>query len=79
MQKRACQTELLVLPDGRVLAQNITPAMALVLGNLNPTDPQFAPRMALAAPVLRANADRSDIAAPDDAPRQTGPNEPGPV
>jgi hypothetical protein len=31
-------SELLILPDGRILAQNITPAMAKLLSKLNPED-----------------------------------------
>ncbi len=32
------QTELLVLPDGRILAHNITPAVAAILSELAPHD-----------------------------------------
>ena len=31
-------SELLILPDGRILAHNITPKMARVLAELNPAD-----------------------------------------
>jgi hypothetical protein len=31
-------SELLILPDGRILAQNITPTMAKVLSKLDPKD-----------------------------------------
>jgi hypothetical protein len=31
-------SELLILPDGRILAQNITPVMAGLLSELNPDD-----------------------------------------
>ena len=31
-------SELLILPDGRILAQNITPVMAKLLLGLNPKD-----------------------------------------
>ena len=31
-------TELLILPNGRILAHNITPVMAQVLAELNPAD-----------------------------------------
>jgi hypothetical protein len=31
-------SELLILPDGRILAQNITPVMARLLSDLNPDD-----------------------------------------
>jgi hypothetical protein len=39
--------EMLVLPDGRVLVHNLTPAMARLLHTLNPDDPQIAPRSAV--------------------------------
>ena len=31
-------SELLILPDGRILVHNLTPAMACVLNELNPED-----------------------------------------
>jgi len=31
-------SELLIMPDGRILAHNITPEMARVLAELNPAD-----------------------------------------
>lgn len=31
-------SEILILPDGRILAQNITPVMARLLSELNPED-----------------------------------------
>jgi hypothetical protein len=34
----ASVSELLILPDGRILAQNITPTMAKLLSELNPED-----------------------------------------
>jgi len=30
--------ELLIMPDGKIFAHNLTPAMALVLSELNPDD-----------------------------------------
>jgi hypothetical protein len=36
--KPAATTELLLLPDGQVLAHNITPTMAALLAELNPAD-----------------------------------------
>lgn len=30
--------ELLILPDGKILAHNVTPALARVLAELNPAD-----------------------------------------
>ena len=40
----ALNTDLLILPDGRVLAHNLTPALAELLRELNPDDPQIQPR-----------------------------------
>jgi hypothetical protein len=37
-QINADSSEVLILPDGRILAHNITPEMASVLGELNPDD-----------------------------------------
>jgi len=37
-------TELLVLPDGRILVHNLTPAFAGLLSGLNPDDEQLASR-----------------------------------
>jgi hypothetical protein len=38
-------TELLLLPDGRVLVHNLTPAFAELLHALNAHDEQIAPRL----------------------------------
>lgn len=35
------QSELLILADGRILAHNLTPAMARVLAELMPDDPDM--------------------------------------
>lgn len=37
-------SELLILPDGRVLVHNLTPAFADLLHELNPDDGQIRPR-----------------------------------
>ena len=37
-------SELLLLPDGRVLVHNLTPAFADLLHELNPEDGQISPR-----------------------------------
>ena len=37
-------SEMLILPDGRVLVQNLTQPMAEILRELNPHDPAIAPR-----------------------------------
>ena len=38
VQQSELTTELMIMPDGKVLAHNLTPAMAAVLNELNPTD-----------------------------------------
>lgn len=38
------ESEFLLLPDGRVLANNLTPALAAVLTGLNPQDAPLAAR-----------------------------------
>ena len=42
----ASSSELLLLPDGRVLVHNLTPQMARVLHQLNPNDDTIKPRTA---------------------------------
>lgn len=42
-------TELLILPDGRILAHNVTLAFAELLNTLNPGDEQIAARATLRA------------------------------
>ncbi|MBX3731264.1 MAG: hypothetical protein KF791_01575 [Verrucomicrobiae bacterium] len=42
------ESEFLLLPDGRVLANNLTPALAAVLAGLNPQDAPLAARAAAA-------------------------------
>jgi hypothetical protein len=37
-------TELLLMPDGRILVHNLTPAFADLLHGLNPNDDQIRPR-----------------------------------
>ena len=37
-------SEILILPDGKILAHNITPVMARVLADLNPADPDMSRR-----------------------------------
>ena len=38
-------TEFLILPDGRVFTQNLTPAMAALLLELNPEEPAMKQRV----------------------------------
>jgi hypothetical protein len=42
--KAELSTELLILPDGRVLVQNLTQPMAKILRKLNPRDKAMSPR-----------------------------------
>jgi hypothetical protein len=42
---RGSTSELLLLPDGRVLVHNLTPAFAELLSALNPADGQIGPRV----------------------------------
>ena len=44
--KTELSTELLILPDGRILVQNLTQPMAVLLRKLNPQDKAIAPRAA---------------------------------
>lgn len=44
MKDRIPEAELLILPDGRILAHNLTPAVAKVLRELNPDDEQIKQR-----------------------------------
>jgi hypothetical protein len=47
--KTAATSEILVLPDGRILAHNLTPTFAALLSELNPDDRQIATRAGLPA------------------------------
>jgi hypothetical protein len=38
-------TELLIMPDGRILVHNLTQPFAKLLKELNPTDEQIRPRV----------------------------------
>ncbi len=43
--KRALVSEILILPDGRVLGHSLTRAFTQLLSELNPDDPQMRPRV----------------------------------
>jgi hypothetical protein len=43
--KTILSTELLILPDGRILIQNLTQPMAELLHGLNPADQAMASRL----------------------------------
>jgi hypothetical protein len=47
---RQSSGELLILPDGRVLAHNITPALAEILAALDPADENMRRRAGLNQP-----------------------------
>jgi len=55
MPKSENHTELLLLPDGRILAHNLTPAAAALLHHLDPGDRS----MLLRAVVKRSRARKS--------------------
>jgi hypothetical protein len=61
-------TEFLVLPDGKVLVQNLTPVMAAILLDLNPNEPAIRRRV-LTAPLLMRQSRLADRAVPP-RPRQ---------
>ncbi len=42
--KRALVSEILILPDGRVLGHSLTRMFSQLLSELNPDDPQIRPR-----------------------------------
>ena len=46
--------EILILPDGRILAHNITPALARVLAEVDPTNPDMQQRAGLTPPQTHA-------------------------
>jgi len=45
MKKAQCHTEILILPDGRILVHNLTQTMAALLRGLNPSDRQITQRI----------------------------------
>lgn len=48
---RESQTRLLLLPDGRILVHNLTPAMAQILQKLDPADRLIRQRVLAREPV----------------------------
>ncbi len=71
MKKRAVHTdrqtpgenqvsELLILPDGRILVHNLTPAFAGLLRELNPDDEQISSRVSHHSPPTRESG-RADL------------------
>lgn len=44
MMRNASSQDILILADGRILAHNLTPAMAAVLRELNPDDQRMRQR-----------------------------------
>ena len=43
--KAVLVSEILILPDGNVLAHNLTPVFTALLSQLNPRDQQISPRV----------------------------------
>ena len=43
-ERNELMSELLILPDGRVLVHSLTPGMASILSELNPEDASIQPR-----------------------------------
>jgi hypothetical protein len=67
----ALTSEVLILPDGRVLAHNLTPAFTDLLHHLNPEEPHFAARQAASAcltPPASRNLPRARRATPTTEP-----------
>ena len=50
MKKKPAIAELLILPDGRILAHNITPEMAALLSELDPKNTAMKRRTQSARP-----------------------------
>jgi len=48
----AWMSEILILPDGRILVHNLTQPFAELLHQLNPTDEQFTARSTQHAPQI---------------------------
>ena len=44
VNRSSLMTELLILKDGRILVHNLTPTLANLLSDLNPTDEQIGSR-----------------------------------
>jgi hypothetical protein len=57
----SAQSELLILPDGRVLVHNLTPTMASLLAELNPADPAMRERSRRRDWVTRRAAQRASV------------------
>ena len=65
--------ELLIRPDGQVLAHNLSPAMAAVLAEFNPED---ATMRARAACLKSSPPPRPDNNRPASPPRGSNPSSP---
>jgi len=58
---QSLMSEFLILPDGQVLAHNLSPVMAEVLKNLNPMD-ETIKRRAGGKPLSESRSSRDDVA-----------------
>lgn len=73
----ALSAEVLILPDGQVLAHNLTPAFAVVLHALNPHDPQMSPRFGAATAARRQSEPaQAQHKLPRPRPARTPPPRP---
>jgi len=57
----AATSELLVLPDGRVLAHNLTPALAALLAEFDPGDDSMQARARKTLARQSGNGERSAV------------------
>jgi hypothetical protein len=62
----ALTSEVLILPDGRVLAHNLTPVFADLLHELNPEEPRLVTRR----PVAAQRTPRGPTSQPDSEERE---------
>ena len=67
---RQSSGELLILPDGRILAHNITPALARLLAEIDPTDAAMRER---AGPIPLATGQNPRQTIPTPAPDKSPP------
>jgi hypothetical protein len=57
-------TEMLIMPDGRILVHNLTPAFARLLKELNPDDEQLSSRLSRRNEV-KADVTRQPLPSPE--------------
>ena len=65
--ERPLATDLLLLPDGRILAHNLTPAFAEILRSLNPIDEEIVSRE-IVSPAPAVNVGQaSSVSTPENS------------